>query len=280
MRLHDGRGLAYAEWGDPRGRPVLFFHGMLGSRLQRHPDESIARRLGVRPITIDRPGCGPSDFRRGRRLLDWPGDVAQLADALGLGRFALVGWSGSGPYVAACAFAMPDRVTAGAMVSNLGPLDAPGALASMTPRNRTSVRLARGLPWPAMRYLWGREIGRDAVAFYSRWLPMIPEADRAVASRPEILAVMEADFTEMVRRGTDGYARDVRILARPWGFDLREIGRPVFLWHGETDAQAPISMSRALAQMIPGSRLTVCAGEGHFLLFDHWREILETVTAA
>jgi hypothetical protein len=51
IRLHDGRLLAYAEYGDPAGRPVIFFHGTPGSRLFHYPDESIAQSLGVRIIT-------------------------------------------------------------------------------------------------------------------------------------------------------------------------------------------------------------------------------------
>jgi pimeloyl-ACP methyl ester carboxylesterase len=103
FRLRDGRALGYAEYGDPGGTPVFFFHGSPGSRLQRHPDASIASELGTRIITIDRPGYGLSDFQPERTLLDWPADVAQLADALHIERFAAIGLSGGGPYLLACA---------------------------------------------------------------------------------------------------------------------------------------------------------------------------------
>ena len=88
--------------------PVFLCHGTPSSRLNR-PDDESTRALGVRLIAIDRPGCGLSDFLPGRTLLDWPTDLAAVADALGIGRFAVVGFSGGGPYVAASAFALPDR---------------------------------------------------------------------------------------------------------------------------------------------------------------------------
>ena len=99
--LKDGRKLAYAEWGDPAGKPVFHFHGSSGSRLERPPDEKVL--TGIRLITIDRPGHGLSDFKPGYRLLDWPDDVTALADHLGINKFAVEGWSFGGPYAIACA---------------------------------------------------------------------------------------------------------------------------------------------------------------------------------
>ncbi len=97
LTLRDGRTLGYAEYGDPRGTPVFLCHGTPGSRLDRHPDETIATSLGVRLIVPDRPGYGLSSFQTGRSLLDWPADLDQLADSLGIGRFAVVGVSGGDP---------------------------------------------------------------------------------------------------------------------------------------------------------------------------------------
>ena len=60
IRLPDGRALGFAEYGDPNGAPLFFFHGLWASRLTYHPDDQIARSLGVRLITVDRPGIGLS----------------------------------------------------------------------------------------------------------------------------------------------------------------------------------------------------------------------------
>jgi hypothetical protein len=80
-RLRDGRALAYAEWGDVHGPPVFFFHGSPLSRLWC-PDEEATEAAGVHLVTIDRPDFGGSDLQPGRRLEDWPLDVAELADPL------------------------------------------------------------------------------------------------------------------------------------------------------------------------------------------------------
>src|SRR5438067_1134403 len=104
VSLRDGRQLGFAEWGDPAGAPVFFFHGMPSSRLNSHADPAALDTHHARWIAIDRPGMGLSAFQPRRMLLDWPEDVVQLADALGLDRFAVVGNSAGGPYAAACAF--------------------------------------------------------------------------------------------------------------------------------------------------------------------------------
>jgi pimeloyl-ACP methyl ester carboxylesterase len=144
LRLRDGRALGYAQYGDPGGPPIFFFHGSPGSRIQRHPDASIARELGARIITMDRPGYGLSDFQPARTLLDWPADVAQLADALGIDHFAAIGLSGGGPYLLACAYAMPDRLCSAIVVSGMGPLDEPDALEGVMPSMRLGLDAFQG----------------------------------------------------------------------------------------------------------------------------------------
>src|SRR5262245_41182118 len=111
MTLGDGRILAFAEWGDRSGRPVLLFHGMPGSRLLC-PDLGATETAGVRLITLDRPGYGRSGPHQGRTLLDSANDVRELADHLSLAHVSIIGWSSGGPHALACARGIPDRVTA------------------------------------------------------------------------------------------------------------------------------------------------------------------------
>src|SRR5215831_6537705 len=110
VELHDGRRLAFAEWGDPQGVTVFYFHGSPVSRLDC-PDEVVTASSRVRLLTVDRSGIGGSDVLPRRTLADWPADVVELADALGVDAFAVTGWSAGGPYAAACAARIPARLT-------------------------------------------------------------------------------------------------------------------------------------------------------------------------
>ena len=275
VTLADGRTLGFAEYGDPSGRPVLFFPGTPSGRLFHHPDESITRSLGARVFTIDRPGYGLSDFQPGRTLLDWPDDVVHLADALGIHRFSVAGISGGGPHVVACAFRIPDRLIAAAIVSGLGPIDWEGAMEGMPRDRRVGVRLGKRAPWLVRPLLWlTLNPHRDSERFYERMVAQSSEVDRATLARPEIRAMLIENWAEANRRGVRGYAWETVIFSRPWGFRLEDIAMEVRLWHGEDDASMPIALGHYLARTIPKCHSTFLPGEGHFLVFDRWEEIL------
>ncbi|MEA2473204.1 MAG: hypothetical protein QOE06_1119, partial [Thermoleophilaceae bacterium] len=161
--LGDGRRLAYEQFGDPGGEPLVFLHGWGDSRLTRHPDDSIARALGVRLITVDRPGAGGSDFQPGRRLLDWPADVAALADSLGIRRFAVLGWSGAGPHAAACAHALPERVTRLGIACGFAPIERREHARGLPRDLRLGLPLLRRAPWVGRIFFAGlpRRYRRD-----------------------------------------------------------------------------------------------------------------------
>src|SRR2546429_202316 len=187
ISLIDGRTLGYAEYGDPTGTPVFFFHGLPGSRRQRHPDDSIATELGARIITMDRPGYGLSDFQPGRKLLDWPDDVAQLAEALNIDRFAAIGLSGGGPYLLACAYKMPERLTSAIVISGMGPVDNPEATKGMMRSMRFGLGIARRAPWELARLALeptARMVRRNPTAA-KKLVPMsAPQTDKEAFARP------------------------------------------------------------------------------------------------
>ena len=146
--LPDGRRLAYAEYGQPDGVPVFYFHGAPSSRLEPLliGYETWAR-FGLRIIAPDRPGMGQSDFQANRGFSDWPKDVVALADALGLGQFAVLGNSGGGPYVAVCAARIPERLSAAVIVSGGWRMDWPEAKNNMPFVNRLVMILAGKAPF-------------------------------------------------------------------------------------------------------------------------------------
>jgi pimeloyl-ACP methyl ester carboxylesterase len=123
LSLSDGRKLGFAEFGEMQGKPVFYFHGFPGSRLEARLAEKISRDSHIRFIGIDRPGFGVSGFKPKRTLLDWPDDVIELADALGIDRFSTLGVSGGGPFAAACAHQIPDRLISVGIVCGMGPVD-------------------------------------------------------------------------------------------------------------------------------------------------------------
>ncbi len=84
IRLSDGRRLAYRDYGDPKGRPMLYFHEGLGSSLLPRDAHALARGLGLRIVSVERPGFGQSDPRPDYSFDGVAEDVVELCDALGL----------------------------------------------------------------------------------------------------------------------------------------------------------------------------------------------------
>lgn len=274
VTTEDGRRLAFAEYGDPDGWPVFFCQGTPSSRLWHHPDPSIAIRAGARIIRIDRPGFGRSDYQPGRTVLDWPTDLARVADSLQVDRFTVIGFSGGGPYAAACAYALPDRVLSATLVASLGAVDLPGVTANLTRLRKLGIFTARRAPALLRPSLWLLGPGRDPSRFFDRFTAGFPTRDRELLARPDTRTIIVDSYRESARAGHRGFARELALLARPWGFPLADIRVPVFLWHGEEDASTPIPMAHHMAAAFPDPTTHFLPGEGHFLILDHYAEIL------
>ena len=117
-------------------------------------NEELLQEAGVRLIAVDRPGVGDSSFQPGRRLSDWPAEVCALADALGLERFSVLGYSGGGPYAAVCAAMLPERLQAAGMVSSIVSFDHKELLPGVTPGNVQFLNLSIDKPWLFRLIYW------------------------------------------------------------------------------------------------------------------------------
>jgi pimeloyl-ACP methyl ester carboxylesterase len=282
ITLRDGRILGFAEYGDPQGRPLLYFHGFPASRLEAALTDEAAARLGIRVIAPDRPGIGLSDFQPGRRIGDWPADVADLAEALGLGRFAVLGVSGGGPYALACATEIPERLSAVGIVGGLGPLDAGAVMQGMSVLSRFYLGIFRHAPGAGeMLFALAAQIARRYPdRLFSLFTANVPAPDREALARPEIRNLFLASLNEAVRGGSRGGSRELYLYTRPWGLELASIKIAVDLWHGRLDATVPVVMGENLARSLPGCRSRFLPGEGHFSLpLNRMEEILRTLRA-
>ena len=279
IRLADGRRLGFAEFGDPAGAPVFYFHGVPGVRVAVVGEPATYRAAGIRLITIDRPGCGISSRNPAGSLVDWSGDVRQLADALGFGRFAIVAESGGGPFALACAYAFPERLTRVVVSSGAGPMDRPGARRGIKRVNRAVMNI---LPNKALASLLLGTLG----LLYLRWPDFVvdsllcmdsPPSDLKVLALSEVRASTRRMLAYATGYGVRGLTDELALLVSPWGFEPRDIAIPIAFWHGDQDNTVPLHQARYLASVIRGSSLTVCPGEGHMVMERHLPEVLRAL---
>jgi pimeloyl-ACP methyl ester carboxylesterase len=270
--------VAVAEFGAPDGEPAFFFHGWPSSRTQAILADQAAREVGVRLIAPDRPGIGRSSFQAGRRLLDWPPVLAQLADALELNSFRILAVSGGGPYALASAWALPERVTAAAVVCGAPPLDALDG-AGLIGVYRWLLALHRRQPKVVHQlFRVARPFCRTTLPPWVRpWmLKALPAADAATLQDTEVFDVCHTNFREASEGSAEGVIADAEIYAAPWGFPLEEVRVPIQLWHGKADRNFSWELAEALSRRLPNCTTKFVDAEGHYSLpIRRVREILD-----
>ncbi|MGH9090056.1 MAG: alpha/beta fold hydrolase [Acidimicrobiales bacterium] len=270
LRLTDGRRVQFLDLGDPHGMPLVSCHGGLSSRLDVLPAADVAAARGVRLVAPDRPGVGGSDRRPGRTLLDWPADVAELTERLGIERFAVMGWSLGGPYAMACARALEERVSALGVVAGTVPGTWPGMADEVNRLDRVLLRLSEGHP----------HLERS---IFHLLHATAEHAPRVLAKQSGLSGPVAHDVTTAIAEGlthVDGMLDEYRIFDAPWGFEPGEIATPAHFWQGTADELVPEAWGRRLAGAVPGASLHLVEGGTHFLWYEHWTDILSTMASS
>lgn len=278
LTLANGRTLAYAEYGDPAGKPFFLFHGTPGSRRFGQVFDAAARAHGLRVIAPERPGYGLTSPAPRMTLLEYADEIGWLADPLGIERFGVLGVSGGGACAYACAYKLAPRLAVAGVLSSIAPLYLPGSMDGMLINNRIFLgyvgRLAPGVSAGLLGRLTLVSLGQADKHLNAGTSP-------SPAIPPETFALVIRDMREAFHAGTQGAAGDIRRLWRDWGFRFEDIRVPLLWWHGEADNLAPFAPAKAAADRVPNCTQTVFPGEGHVdPLIKHADEIIGALAAA
>jgi len=282
IQLRGGRALAYMEVGKSDGSPIFHFHGNGTSRLEVLTVQSVAEKVGVRLIGLDRPSIGRSDAKAGYRLLDWPDDVVEVAEGLGIERFAVEGLSGGGPYALACAYKIPQWLTGCSLIA---PATGPFIREAGPLGLRAAVWMLVHFPWlvQALVRLSTRLMGSDEASIEKTLVrsgARLGAADHKLLGVPEIRKAFARAIAESYRQGTDANTKDGMVFSGPWGFRVEEIMfEKIFLWQGEQDRVMPVAAARLLAQALPHCTATFYPDEGHLSTFvNHAQDIWKVLS--
>lgn len=287
MKLSDGRTLGYAEYGPLGGVPVFYFHGFPGSRFEATIVEDKLEDLNVHLIAIDRPGMGLSDYQENRTILDFPEDVQELAECLGLGNYGVLGVSGGGPYSIACACRIPSETLIGcAVVSGSGPYHL--TKDGLSRGEKAVLFMAKNFPWLFRLILWLR-LGRNVTNIvwwkknYSKLGMGLSKPDEIIFKDQQVKESIISKSIEAFRQGSKGLVTDFRLYSEDWGFEFTEIPYEtrVSMFHGEMDKNVPISIAKSLSEQIPNCKTEFYSDEGHLsVLVNRFEEIMQTFTDA
>jgi pimeloyl-ACP methyl ester carboxylesterase len=256
LKLSDGRTLhiydTSADDADAR-LTVFWHHGTPNTGAPPEPLLPAAARYGIRWVSHDRPAYGGSTPLPGRDVASAAADVASIADALGIGQFAVMGHSGGGPHALACGAIRPERVLAVVCVSGIAPFH------------------AEGLDWFAGKAASGAALvraaarGRAALEDYLASTEFDPEeftpADHAALSGA--WSWLGGVAGQAMEGGPDGMIDDELAYVAPWGFDPGQVSAPVLFLHGGQDRVAPSSHAQWLARHSRSAQLWLRPDDGH-----------------
>jgi pimeloyl-ACP methyl ester carboxylesterase len=263
--LPGGQTLHVYDSGAPARLTVLWHHGTPNTGAPPGPLLPLAGDLGVRWISYDRPGYGRSTPVPGRGVAHAAGWAAAVADALGVGRFAVMGHSGGGSHALACAALLPERVVAAASLAAVAPFGAPGLdwFGGMAPAGAASLRAATE--------------GRAAKEQHEATAEFDPDV-----FTPADLEALHGPWSwldDVVRAalagGTGGLVDDDLAYVAPWGCDPARITAPLLLVHGERDRMVPVTHSAWLAGHCPAAEFRRSPGDGHLSVLRHAAGTLE-----
>jgi pimeloyl-ACP methyl ester carboxylesterase len=274
--LPDGRRLGYLIVGE--GQPVFYFHGTASSRLEIQLLKAIVSTEKLRLIGVDRPGYGLSTFVQRKTLREFASDINYLAEYLGIERFALLGWSGGGPYALTYVALFPQNVTRVVIVGSPA-LPFEVATAHNNPLARYAMKVPSLGMWAIKRMQVQVSKARKDVATFLRsndgkkvfgdWC----EEDAKFFANETWLTLMLDAMAEAFRQNdysVKAVFQEHQILTKPWAEPLCQIpDGKVHIWHGTDDKTCRVDNAYRNAKAVPGAQLEVFEGKGHCLMFEN-----------
>jgi pimeloyl-ACP methyl ester carboxylesterase/DNA-binding CsgD family transcriptional regulator len=277
VHLSDGRRIAYREYGDPKGRAVLYFHEGMGSSLMPPGAHLLTRDLGLRLICAERPGFGQSDPREDYSFDGVADDMVELCDKLGLDQVRIVAILSGAPSALQTAIRLKDRAVSMLLCSGRPPrptVREGGIFTQFRQRMQSHpwvidsfyaiarARLSRGMV--------GRLIMTSSVHS--------PKDREFLDASPWVVEFLTSCAMESLDRSSRGPADEVKAFRRAANMTAAELNCPLTIWHGGNDQMSPLSDLLDFLGDKPRD-VRVFPDIGHMLAVKHWDDLLRQVAA-
>jgi pimeloyl-ACP methyl ester carboxylesterase len=278
LTLSDGRCVAWSDFGNRHGFPVVYFPSQGGSRLEAMLLHEAALSAGFRLIAVDRPGIGCSTFRKLAGHTDMNDDVRAVLDVLGIAELGLMAWAGGSPY--ALAFGRESGAFQIRFINLLSPF--PVMPQSESRLSKMLLSLLRiGIQ---LRYLLAH---KKPAGFLAQAREQMCQPDQKLFDSPRINQILTHDAIEAARQGVRGVAADCTMSFKRWDFDPAGVLAPVHLWQGGADNLSVPCSALRLQSLVPGADLHTVSRQGHLFflvaaddIFRQCRQILRSARAA
>lgn len=271
IRRPGGGRIAISDYGPRGGRPVLLVHACFSGR---HPPRGLVAALvaaGWRPIAVDRPGYGLTDFAGARGLE--PGgepfgaaahDMAVALDVLGLERADVIGRGGA---QAALAFGQlyPERCGRVVLIAPIPPTRCDVGWRGLFGAYREIYRRRPELIPHSIR-LMARLMDRGFVARMVRKTLAATPPDLAIVDRPGFDDDYYRTMHMYALGRLDGYIHEQAYVASAESDGYAPDSRDWTVLFGEHDGVLdPVAARRYWEARLPRARFETLAGHGRLL---------------
>ncbi len=278
VTLH-GHRMAWIEAGPDRGEDpevVVLLHGVAGSSstwepVIEHLERQGARRLLLAPDLLGHgESAGPSgDFSMGA----FANGLRDLLAALGHRRVTVVGHSLGGGVAMQFAYQFPE------LCSRLVLVSSGGLGRGVSPTLRLASLPGAGVVVPILARTGVLGLGVAALRAAAA-LPLRP------ADRVSLIEYARHVGSLSERAHADAFVDTVRGVIGPWGQRVTgtdrlylTAGLPTLVVWGRRDPIIPVGHAYRAASLMPGSRLEIFDGSGHFPHCDEPMRFAELLTA-
>ena len=278
IKLRNGTKVGYAIYGNKGNFPVFYFHGWPGSRFEL--TNLPLKKKNCYLIALERPGYGLSDPIPKFEILDWPKIVLEVADKFKIKKFSIIGVSGGAPFALACAHSIKNKLKSVAIVCGLAPHEAKGMN-----KGRVGLLLYYGkkpiLSWILFNFIRGQLLKSNLENNFLRWKRKIPlpKSDLQLFTLNRGTRLIK-NFKEALKYGTSGVHRDAQLYAKDWNFNIKDIKKKIFVWHGKSDLTVPVTISKYYKTKLKNKKIYIKSNEGHFsICYNFINDIIQQVSA-
>lgn len=266
IQLPNCHQLAYQEFGSASGFPMFYFHDSGSSRLECTFFHGAAKAFGYRLIAVDRPGIGWSAYYDDACPESFANDVIELADILGIEKFAVMSLGSGGISALMLAYHYKDRVTE---VLNLGGV--PGSSFKEAEQSSTLARYWQKItPRAVNLFIRTRHALQKETHNHSRdeMLGLLCDSDKRALLKSKTSSILNVDQREVMRQGVKGLAQDLANCYRKLDFLLENLEVPVTIWQGKSDHLSARTDCEFMRSRIPAARYFRVPNRGYFFFLE------------
>ncbi|QUJ78149.1 alpha/beta hydrolase [Sulfitobacter albidus] len=278
------RRMPVETFGDPKGRPIIFFHGMLdGNTMTREMRAELVAR-GFYLLAPVRPFFGMAEPDDGAGIEDAPqrlaGDIEAMVKQLRIKAPVLMGHMAGAVYSFAAAGRLGRRVRGIVNVAGGVPIHSAAQFATMSVRQRIVALTARYTPrvLPFVIRAGMQQLDNRGEQQFLQSLYEHAPVDMATLRDPELRETVIAGYHFTIAQGHRAFEIDSYHVVRDWSELVTQSSVPVELVHGIHDPVVSIASVEAFAQTL-GARacLTRVEDAGQLLFYAQPRTILDAV---